>query len=364
MRKTEDIFNITPENLTDLIMERYNFIKSGEDLLADLDRYTEYRITDEKTLEEHPFLAEMIKNDRHGEKIGWLYRFELDNPNGNQKKAVSFFFDKDKLIAVKKAFNAEGSDRIFSTERFEYGENMRYGQNTDKVIDKRISGGFAYYRYNPDGNVAEILRVNCQFGDPKQGGVMALGIPMMPKVIHTVFDGSAVANKISEFMYELHLAGGQERYRIIKQYDLLHPVEIKPVGKRVIDNQKRLCKALSKKVGPKSTMEQAVNAFFDTISTAKPNEEEMLLYEVGFFDSDNTVCTINLVRQTPTKFDEFYQMHIKLHYKLIEKDTSLREAMWHESGDNDLKEYIMNSKAYNLFKDQVPEKFDVWVGET
>ena len=137
-------------------------------------------------------------------------------------------------------------------------------------------------------------------------------------------------------------------------------------SKKVFDNQKKLCKKLEKKIRQDMSLDQAVQAFFDVVSEAKPNDEEMLLYEVGCFsfDGDPKTCSFCLVRQTPSPDDEFYQMHLELHYDFCDEMSSLSECEWHEQGDDDLQEYVKKSEAYNVLKDKPVKKISVWVDET
>ena len=102
------------------------------------------------------------------------------------------------------------------------------------------------------------------------------------------------------------------------------------------------------------------------MSEAKPNDEEMLLYEVGCyaFDGSEESCQFCLVRQTPTRDDEFYQMHMVVSYEAGEEERKLDECEWHEEGDDDLREYVLGSRAYEVLKDKPILKIQVWVDET
>lgn len=101
-------------------------------------------------------------------------------------------------------------------------------------------------------------------------------------------------------------------------------------------------------------------------SEAKPNDEEMLLYEVGCYsvDSDSKACMFCLVRQTPSPDGEFYQMHLELQYDICDEVRSLNECEWHEKGDDDLQEYVKKSEAYKVLKDKQIKRISVWVDET
>ncbi len=132
------------------------------------------------------------------------------------------------------------------------------------------------------------------------------------------------------------------------------------------DNQKSLCKKLEKKIEQDMSLDEAIQAFFDVVAEAKPNDEEMLLYEVGCYsvDSDSKACMFCLVRQTPSPDGEFYQMHLELQYDICDEVRSLNECEWHEKGDDDLQEYVKKSEAYKVLKDKQIKRISVWVDET
>lgn len=132
------------------------------------------------------------------------------------------------------------------------------------------------------------------------------------------------------------------------------------------DNQKSLCKKLEKKINQDMSLDEAIQAFFDVVTETKPNDEEMLLYEVGCYsvDSDSKACMFCLVRQTPSPDGEFYQMHLELQYDICDEVRSLNECEWHEKGDDDLQEYVKKSEAYKVLKDKQIKRISVWVDET
>ena len=73
-----------------------------------------------------------------------------------------------------------------------------------------------------------------------------------------------------------------------------------------IDNQKKLAGKLKRKINNISSLDQAVKAFFEAVSEASPNDEEMLLYEVGCYpvDENSNACMFCLTRQTPSEDGE------------------------------------------------------------
>ena len=150
------------------------------------------------------------------------------------------------------------------------------------------------------------------------------------------------------------------------EYDVARINNSEKKTKVKTDNQKSLCKKLEKKIDQDMSLDEAIQAFFDVVAEAKPNDEEMLLYEVGCYsvDSDSKACMFCLVRQTPSPDGEFYQMHLELQYDICDEVRSLNECEWHEKGDDDLQEYVKNSEAYKVLKDKPIKKISVWVDET
>ena len=150
------------------------------------------------------------------------------------------------------------------------------------------------------------------------------------------------------------------------EYDVARINNSEKKTKVKTDNQKSLCKKLEKKIDQDMSLDEAIQAFFDVVAEAKPNDEEMLLYEVGCYsvDSDSKACMFCLVRQTPSPDGEFYQMHLELQYDICDEVRSLNECEWHEKGDDDLQEYVNKSEAYKVLKDKQIKRISVWVDET
>ena len=134
-----------------------------------------------------------------------------------------------------------------------------------------------------------------------------------------------------------------------------------------IDNQKKLTKKLERKINKIGSLDQAVKAFFEVVSEASPNDEEMLLYEVGCYPADDNsqACMFCLVRQTPSEDGEYYQMILQLQYDICDELCSLSECEWRDPGDDtDLYEYVLKSEAYKVLKDKKIKKISAWVDET
>lgn len=136
--------------------------------------------------------------------------------------------------------------------------------------------------------------------------------------------------------------------------------------KQKTDNQKKLCGKLKLKINTINSLDQAIKAFFEVVSDAAPNDEEMLLYEVGCYPAvDNSqACLFCLVRQTPSEDGEYYQMHLELQYEVNPKTNFLKECIWHEKGNGNLLDQIYESDAFRILKEEPIVKINVWVDET
>ena len=150
------------------------------------------------------------------------------------------------------------------------------------------------------------------------------------------------------------------------KYDVVRINESRGGSNMKTDKQNKLTKKLEKKIKKVSSLEQAVKEFFVVVAEASPNDEEMLLYEVGCYqaDDDSESCMFCLVRQTPSEDGEYYQMHLELQYEADDEIKSLKECEWHEKGDSDLYEYVTKSKAYQTLKERTYNTIRVWVDET
>lgn len=126
------------------------------------------------------------------------------------------------------------------------------------------------------------------------------------------------------------------------------------------DKQQRLLLKLADEMDHVNTLEQAVDLFFDVVEMADDNDEERLLYEVGYFPD----CCFCLVRQIPNEDNKYCQLHLEMHYDMEDAPQGLSECKWHAKGDEDLRAYVYQSEAFRLLKDLKEEKMSVFVDET
>lgn len=203
--------------------------------------------------------------------------------------------------------------------------------------------------------------------------VFEKGINFKNVQIHTDYQeyiySDEPVSSIKEIIWEYRVYSSSDRIEKVvstDNYDVVRINESRGRTSLKTDNQKKITKKLEKKIKKVSSLEQAVKEFFAVVAEASPNDEEMLLYEVGCYQADDNskACMFCLVRQTPSEDGEYYQMHLELQYEIDNEIKSLNECEWHEKGDSDLYEYVTKSKTYQMLKDRIYSKINVWVDET
>lgn len=336
------------------------FVSSHDLSAVDLSGYRKCHIGDADDIEKFPFLKELISKDKFGEYLGSYYYQLKNEKNLDKEHSVYAYFDDDsRVMAI--AYNP--SSKSCALEFFEYFENYYVGLMFVSIGCELIGcssdkpdfliGRVTYYVYD-GGKVTRMITAH------DLSSIKKFRIDNMELSYE---NGGAVINSSTAYIYKTLKSG----FVLDKQWDKLNPPADSSSGsKRRIDNQKKLCRKLEKKIGRDMSLDEAIQAFFDVVAEAKPNDEEMLLYEVGCysFGEDTEKCYFSLVRQTPSPDDEFYQMHLELQYDICDEVRSLSECEWYEKGDDDLQEYVKNSEAYNVLKDKPVKKISVWVDET
>lgn len=362
MISSTELFNITSENLTYLIMDYYSSIESSDSIVGDYD-------SNKKISSQSPSFSEIVSKDIQGDTIGVNLNSKL-NLYGKLPENEDYYLvydESNRLEATLSYSKTVERSKMYSAEVFEYEKDIRYGRKESLLMGFLNNEGFSYCRF-VNGIVSEILKVNGGFDGKNNNDVFKLRLPQVIKVTHIVFDGTESRTITSKILYTLKLmkAASSSVYKIKYEYDELNPSPSLPHKKRVIDNQKKLGKKLEKTIKPDITLVGAVDAFFDVIAEAKPNEEEMLLYEVGCysFNGNSKEYHFCLVRQTPKRGDEYFQMHMELVFEAGDNEGRLNECMWHEVGDDNLREYVIQSEAYTALKDNEILKINVWVDET
>ena len=293
-----------------------------------------------------------------GCKRGRLIKRPGKNFNG-----YKYYFSADDEICLIDTFSSrellirEG-DHVYGIyyDKFWESENYDLSHITDALYEGDLIRSYTEYNVtvcdlNKPLNKKENLRVYTDY----QEYIYSDGaVPSIEKIIleyrdYNIFDRADKVISSEEINPVRGNAGGSENNTAVK-----------------IDNQKKLAGKLKRKIDKISSLDQAVKAFFDIVSEAAPNDEEMLLYEVGCYpvDGKSNACVFCLTRQTPSEDGEFYQMYLELQFEIDDKIKSLNECVWHEKGDGSLYEYVLQSEAYQLLKDRSYIRISAGVDET
>lgn len=337
------------DNIQGLIDYYRDFMSSHDLKNVDFSGYKKINLFNKADLASNDHLRNLMEMDSHGEYLGrYFHEIKSDKPD-DKYIDIDYFavFDGDRLVAILMQPRLTDS---FVMELFEYHEDYYIGVKC-AVVTKLLASGLTFYMSSGD-KVTEMITVH---------DLEILNKVRIDRTNLEYVEGKASVKSSVASLYKKSAKG----YELEKQWDLLNPPKSQKKTKRVIDNQKKLCKMLEKETKQAETLDQAIDAFFKVVSSAKPNDEEMLLYEVGCYSFDGPEeCQFSLVRQTPTRDDEFYQMHMEVTYEAGEEERQLSECEWHEEGDDDLREYVHRSKAYIVLKNKQFLKISVWVDET
>lgn len=364
----EEIFDINSKNITSLVKEYFDSISPIKCIIGNLDSYSKHNYFDKEPLSSDKFLCEKFERDSCGEELGESFRSSYDTSGLlGAKNTYDFYYDENGQLRVHKNYRIESDpSRSYCAEDFHYRDNLRYGRSVRALLGTVYNTGFSYYHYL-QGHVADYIVVRGPFGGyGRTEDTLKLEMARHIKVTHVVFDKADYSKIISKRLYEFRYVASSGIYRLKGDFDLLNPPPQKDIKERVIDTQKKLCNTLEKAIKVDMSLNELVDCFFDVIKKAKPNEEEMLLFEVGCFtlDKDNRSCMFSLLRQTPTRHDEFYQMHLDIEFEASDDVKDLSESEWHEQGDPDLREYVLKSEAFAVLKEKKIKSVKVWVDET
>ena len=290
------------------------FVSSHDLLTLDFSGYRKYHIGDADDMEKFPVLKELISKDKYGEYLGSFYN-QLKNENSLDKEhSVYAYFDDDSRVM---AIANNPSAPSYSLEFFEYFENYYVGLMF--VAIGWASLGLSNDK--PDFLIGRVTYYVCDEGKVTRM-ITAHDLSSIKKFrIDTTElsynDGETVINSSTARIYKILKNG----FVLDKQWDKLNPpADSSSSSKRRIDNQKKLCKKLEKKIDQNMSLDEAMQAFLDVVAEAKPNDEAMLFYEVGCYSFDGPEnCYFCLVHQTPSPDDEFYQMHLELQYDICDE---------------------------------------------
>lgn len=125
----------------------------------------------------------------------------------------------------------------------------------------------------------------------------------------------------------------------------------------------QLLEYLQNSITKNAELEAIVRAFEDMCKV--PIENDMILFETGTFCfTGEDLFYFSLVRQFPNEEEEFYQIHVDVHYKPTDRNREFSEAVWNEELNKDIFSYIRNSEAYAVAKQDEIYNVDIYMDET
>lgn len=96
-----------------------------------------------------------------------------------------------------------------------------------------------------------------------------------------------------------------------------------------------------------------------------PVENDMILFETGTFSfTGEPLFYFSLVRQFPNEEEEFFQVELKVLYQPTEGNKPFHAAVWNESLNEDIFDYIRRSPAFAYAKDHEYLKVEIDMFET
>lgn len=297
--------------------------------------------------------------------VGGTKRGRLIKKPGKHFCGYEYCFLGDRLQIAKCLVDGKDRNIIF----LEYEDDYRYGYIFDYLgklepnrcfayeMDGGTIIGFKTFSYYPKNDILkeDIIREEKYFYT--DGELCSIG----EKLTHFDFF-SEKERLLSEDVYDYF----NGKFWVPSRCVAKDKNQTNNISSIVYDNQKKLCNKLKKSIKLDMSLDQVIQAFFSVVSEAKPNNEEMLLYEVGCRSvaKDIKACFFCLIRQIPSPDGEYYQMILELQYDVCDEVSSLSECEWHKQGDNDLYEYVFKSEAYRVLKNMIIKKVNVWVDET
>lgn len=127
---------------------------------------------------------------------------------------------------------------------------------------------------------------------------------------------------------------------------------------------KQSLEILRERITDKMSLEDMVAIFEDLCR--EPIEDEMILFETGTFTniSDKPLFQLSLVRQAPDEDEEFYQVHLDLFYEPSQDNQIFNESTWDEDLDENIFDYIRNSKVFAYAKEQEYLTVNIYMDQT
>lgn len=248
------------------------FVSSHDLLKVDFSGYRKCQIGDDNDIAKHPGMKELIDKDKYGEYLGSFYNQLKREKSLYKEHSVYAFFDDDFRVMAIASYQ---SAKSYAAEFFEYYENyyvglmfVSIGWSNDE--SNYMIGRVTYYICD-EGKVTRMITAH-DCSSIKKSRIDNIELSYESDI--------AVIKNSTASVYKMLKSG----FELDKQWDLFNlPVKVSSNSKKRIDNQKKLCSVLKKRIKNITSLEKAVDLFFETVSEAKSNDEEMLLFEVGCY---------------------------------------------------------------------------------
>lgn len=342
------------QNVNELLNGMNEYLDSHDITKVDLMQYDAFEVNGNPDSR----LKALMDKDKHGEYLGRYYHSAISSPyDPHVPTSLTVYLDSvDRPMGV---WNRIGGF-IDNYEIFEYHDGYYTGACYMVMGGHVTPSHFSYY-VQKDGRVSEIHSVF--------GSMMDVATVIVSR-FEFEYDGDTTILKTAfNCINDLKEDGTYDLRR--KDDLLLPPKSEKKIGgkdRKKIDNQEKLAEKLHQAVNDQMTLEELVEAFFAVVGKAKPVEDEMLQYTAGDYPKDlgpfTPPCSFILMRQTPAADDEFFQLNLEVGFEIPEGEKIPYDFRCFEEGDEDLKEFVLNSKSYNALKDKPISYVQVYVDET
>ena len=298
-------------------------------------------------------IKNLADKDKYGEYIGRCARgwIASDLPGMPSSNRITFYLMPDgRLAGVWNSING----MVDAYEIFDYHDGYFTGAMYSIMGSMESHMSFTYYIVNDEGRVTEMLNV--------YGGMVVIDSENVT-ITRTVLDyeGDETILKSSvDYRYKRTPDG----FRLVSENDNTAEPSY---DERVIDDQKGLCKELKKAVKKCSTLEELVNAFFDTVRTAEENPEEEISYTAGtvLYEMFGMApeCVFCLMRWTPAEDDEYYQLQLNVTFDIGEEKIPYDNKN-DVDGVDALRRSVLDSDSFKALKDRKIRKVKVELVET
>lgn len=341
------------DNVAELVKGMQEYLESHDIRKAGLLEYDAFEVNGDQD----PRLKALTDKDRYGEYLGRYYHSSVTSPDDpHVSSKITVYLDSDdRPMGV---WNNIGGF-VDNYEIFEHHDGYFTGA-CYMVMGGHVTPSHFTYYVQEGGRVVQMHSL--------PGTSMDVGTVIVSRFEFGYEGDTTILKTAFNYINDLKEDGTYELRR--KDDLLLPPKSAKKIGgkgRKRVDNQEKLASMLNEKVNDQMTLAELVDAFFEVVSKAKPVDDEMLQYAAGDYPKDlgpfTPPCSFILMRQTPNG-DEFFQLNLEVGFDIPEGEKIPYDFHCYEDGDEDLKEFVLNSKSFNALKDKAVSYVQVYVDET